>query len=66
MTPLERKLAEALRIALPYVLEEQAAQHMLDGFGPRSVQPSDEHVAQIEFALADFDRAEKEEKGAAA
>jgi hypothetical protein len=41
------QLEAALEAALPYVEAANRAEHLMDGFGPRSRQSSDDHVAAI-------------------
>jgi hypothetical protein len=41
------QLEAALEAALPYVEAANRAEHLMDGFGPRSHQSSDDHVAAI-------------------
>jgi hypothetical protein len=45
------QLEAALEAALPYVEAANRAEHLMDGFGPRSRQSSDEHVAAIRALL---------------
>jgi hypothetical protein len=41
------QLEAGLAVALPYVEAANRAEHLMDGFGPRSRQSSDDHVAAI-------------------
>jgi hypothetical protein len=45
------QLEAALEAALPYVEAANRAEHLMDGFGPRSRQSSDDHVAAIRALL---------------
>jgi hypothetical protein len=45
------QLEAALEAALPYVEAANRAEHLMDGFGPRSCQSSDDHVAAIRALL---------------
>jgi hypothetical protein len=45
------QLEAALEAALPYVEAANRAEHLMDGFGPRSHQSSDDHVAAIRALL---------------
>jgi hypothetical protein len=45
------QLEAGLEAALPYVEAANRADHLMDGFGPRSRQSSDEHVAAIHALL---------------
>jgi hypothetical protein len=45
------QLEACLAAALPYVEAANRAEHLMDGFGPRSRQSSDEHVAAIRALL---------------
>ena len=46
------EMYEALKKVMPYVKVEQEAEHLTDGFGPKSNQPSDSILKQVEEALA--------------
>lgn len=45
------KLRNALAAALPYVKSMNSAEHMRDGFGPVSIQPSDVDLEIISSVL---------------
>ena len=55
MTPTQERLADALRMARLHVAASAGAEHMMDGFGPRSAQPSDLLLAEIDAVLAAHD-----------
>ena len=55
MTTTQERLADALRKARLHVWASAGAEHMMDGFGPRSAQPSDLLLAEIDAALAAHD-----------
>lgn len=48
------RLAEALKIARKHVEFSALAEHMLDGFGPRVSQPSDDDLQLVDDALSDY------------
>ena len=55
MTTTQERLADALRSARLHVAASAGAEHMMDGFGPRSVHPSDLLLADIDAALSAHD-----------
>jgi len=52
MTRTEQKLREALEKARVIIVAHNEAEHMLDGFGPRTHQGSDDLLIEIDAALA--------------
>lgn len=52
--PRVMKLVEAARKLRRHVLATNQAEHMMDGFGPRRHQPSDEDLANLDAALSAF------------
>lgn len=50
------KLASLLRKARPHVAASNEAEHLMDGFGPRSSQPSDKLLAEIDAAVTAIQR----------
>ena len=50
--PVRAELLVALKVARKHVVASQGADHMWDGFGPRSHQRSDDELAMIDAAIA--------------
>ena len=61
MTTTQERLADALRKARLHVWASAGAEHMMDGFGPRSSQPSDLLLAEIDAVLAAHDAGQAKE-----
>ena len=60
MTTTQERLADALGMARLHVAASAGAEHMMDGFGPRSSQPSDLLLAEIDAVLAAHDAEQSE------